>query len=194
MKRNIGTILSILLLATVSLSAFTPEWNDSIILEKDARQNAYWLKSGDRKKFYGGIMGKRHIDFSKVKAWIRDQRIHVDLTDAFLKENGFIDISFRIPLDKVDRTVPTQFTMEIGGTPGLSGDIGLNGIDKQKKHYWNNKPFLITGENESFLYEKQIPESVARVDLIARMRKPGIYTFGQSRLMKKKTDEDILVI
>ena len=190
MKQNISMLFSILLLAAGSLSAFTPEWDDSVILEKDARQNAYWLKSGDRKKFYGGIMGKRHIDFSKVKAWIRDQRIHVDLTDAFLKENGFIDISFRIPLDKVDRTVPTQFIMEIGGTPGLSGDIGLNGIDKQKKHYWNNKPFLITEDKEPFAYEKQIPESVARLDLIARMRKPGIYTFGQSRFSKKNAEEE----
>ena len=127
MKRIVSAILCGLFAAT-TLPAFTPEWNDSVILEKDSRQGAYWLKSGDRKKFYGGIMGKRHVDAGKVKVWIGNGRIHVDLRNAFLKETGVIDIGFRIPLDKVDRTRPACFSMEIGGTAGLSGHIGLNGV------------------------------------------------------------------
>ena len=185
MKRIVSAILCGLFAAT-TLPAFTPEWNDSVILEKDSRQGAYWLKSGDRKKFYGGIMGKRHVDAGKVKVWIGNGRIHVDLRNAFLKETGFIDIGFRIPLDKVDRTRPACFSMEIGGTAGLSGHIGLNGVYKDGKHYWNNKPFLVAGDGALQYYKKLIPETVRRVDLIARMRKPGIYTFGKAEYAPEK--------
>lgn len=187
MKKKFTAILCGFI-AAGTLSAFTPQWDDNVILEKDAKQNACWLKSRDRKKFYGGLQGKRGVDYSKIKAWIQNGRIHVDLTEAFTQKNGFVDIAFRIPLAKVDRKVPACFTMDIGGTPGVSGDIGLNGQYSDKKHYWNNKPFLVTGENKLKTYEKLIPENVKYVDLIARMRKPGVYTFGQSTYAPKKED------
>ena len=164
----------------------SPDWS-KVILKPNPKRKFYEIKtpiqSGKKTKmqYCGSVSALRGADFEKLKVYIQDQHLIVDTREALNDKKSFVDYHCRIPIDKIDTNRELLFSAEIGGTSGNSGDFGLNGQTLDKKHYWNNRPFLLTAEGDGTeTYRRLLPNNLKYCSLLVRMRKPGIYRFGKS--------------